>query len=99
MPSGKTNYGSPFVFIVLMAVFVIASAWGLLSQWEESVRLRMERELAQWETREAERLRAANARLRARQISPAELQSLRADHAALPRLRAELDALARAPAP
>jgi predicted aminopeptidase len=40
-----------------------------------------------------EGVRAENARLRAAQISPEELERLRADHAALPRLRAEIEAL------
>jgi uncharacterized protein involved in exopolysaccharide biosynthesis len=38
-------------------------------------------------------LRAENARLRSGQISEEELERLRADHAALPRLRAEIEAL------
>ena len=39
------------------------------------------------------RVRAENERLKERQISTTELEALRADHAALPRLRAELEAL------
>ncbi len=53
----------------------------------------MEIEHLRAENRDFEPLRAENQRWRGRQISAAELELLRADHAALPRLRAELEAL------
>jgi hypothetical protein len=87
---------SRVAFFAWMVVIVTASALALLQQRQAAVALRAERDLAELETREWERLRAEHTRLQAAQISTAELQALRADHAALPRLRAELDALRRA---
>jgi hypothetical protein len=91
----RTRHRSTFGFIVLVAALVVAVGAGVLSQWKEAVVLRTERDLGRFEMRDWARLRAENARLRESQISAAELETLRADHAALPRLRAELDALSR----
>jgi hypothetical protein len=82
-----------FRFVVLVAVLAIAGGALLISLGNESRLLRTELDLARAEQNEEERLGAENRRLRARQISAAELEVLRADHAALPRLRAELEAL------
>jgi len=76
-------------------MLAIAGGAGLVSQWQETMALRVELELARVEAGEWERLRAENQRLRSQQISAAELEVLRADHAALPRLRAEIEALKR----
>jgi hypothetical protein len=82
-------------FVVLLGLVLGSVGAGMLSAWQERVLLRAERDLGKLEMRDWDRLRAENARLRGSQISAAELQRLRADHAALPRLRAELDALSR----
>ena len=86
---------SSFGFVVVVVALVVAGGVGLASQWRQTILLRSELDLARMEASELERLRAENQRLRDRQISAAELAVLRADHAALPRLRAELDALAQ----
>lgn len=83
---------------MLIAIVVITTGVGLLSQWRESLQLRAEREFGRFEVAEWERLRAENLRLRQNWISPADLAALRADHAAVVRLRAELDALSHATA-
>ena len=95
MKATLANRRSPPGFIGLMSLAAIASGAGYFSQWRESVRLRTERDLGHLEVREWERLCAENGRLRQGKISAAELHSLRADHEALARLRAEVDALTR----
>jgi hypothetical protein len=62
-------------------------------QRQETIALRRELALAHASTVDLERLRAENRRLREGQVPAAELATLRADHAALPRLSSELDAL------
>ena len=86
-------------FLAILAVVMIAGGVSLVSQWQEAVLLRAERDLGQFEMRELQRLRAENTRLRASQIPATELEALRADHAALSRLRVELDALSHPPVP
>ena len=65
----------------------------LLSQHAESRALWAQRHTAQDALDAAPEIEADNQRLRASTISDAELERLRADHQALPRLRAELAAL------
>jgi len=84
-------------FALVVAGLVLASGGGLAWQWRHSMALRTARDLLRFETGELARLRAANQRLREAQPSAAELQSLRADHAALPRLRAEMEGLKKTP--
>ena len=73
----------------LLAIIAVT----LARQWQTRVELLGE--LAEWRGRQAELagLRLENQRLTASQVSPAELENLRADHAAIGRLREELDAL------
>lgn len=80
--------------LALVVGCCVAIAW----QARETLRLRAELEVARLEAAESESLRAENQRLRAKQIPAAELEALRADHAAVLRLRAELESL-RKPAP
>ena len=82
---------------MVLAAVVVAAMVLLGEQWWQGVQLRAERNLLRSGSAEQARLRAENLRLRARQLSPAELDALRADHAALERLRAELEALKPAP--
>ena len=81
----------------MMAALILAGGVGLAAQRQKTMMLRSELDLARRETGERERLRAENRRLRDGQIPVAELEMLRADHAALPRLRAELEALRKRP--
>src|SRR5512140_519040 len=86
---------SPLGFFVALAALIMASGTGLALQWRQSMALRGELERVKFAAEELARLRDENQRLREKQTPAAELERLRADHAALPRLRAELDALAQ----
>ena len=77
-----------FGFFAVLTVVVIAGGAGLASRWQETMLLRGEIGLLRLDAGELERLRVENQRLREKQIPAAELEVLRADHAALPRLRA-----------
>ncbi|MBL9186801.1 MAG: hypothetical protein JNK23_04935 [Opitutaceae bacterium] len=79
----------------MLGALVAAGGVGLFSQWRQTLALRAELKLARATMTELEQLREENQRLRARQIPAAELDRLRADHAALPRLRRELEALGK----
>ena len=85
----RSNLG----FIVLAILLAVAEMAGLEWQWQETLLLRADLAQARLEAAEFERLREENNRLRAQQISTAELKRLRADHAALPRLQAEIETL------
>ena len=88
---------SLFGFLTVVTALVIAGSAGVASQWLQTLALHTELESARAEVGELARLRAENQRLRDRQISTAQLEALRADHAALPQLRAQLEALATPP--
>ena len=88
---------SSFVFSLVLITLAIAGGAALTMQWRQSMELRVALENAKADADELARLRDENRRLRAQQIPPAELERLRSDHAALPRLRAELEALQRPP--
>lgn len=92
------NLRFSFGFLAGVIVLVVASSLGLASQWQKTLLLRGELERARLEAAELEQLRVENQRLRGKQIPAAELEALREDHAAVARLRAELEAL-RKPAP
>lgn len=85
------------VFLLVLTVLTIAGATALTTQWRQSMQHRLALEHAKLDAAEVTRLREENRRLRAQQISPAELERLRSDHAALPRLRAELEAVRHSP--
>jgi hypothetical protein len=80
-------------FLVIVIGLAMAGGGVLISQRQQASLLRVEREAVRLELSELERLGAENLRLRALQIPARELEVLRADHAALPRLRAEFEAL------
>jgi hypothetical protein len=88
---------SRFVFAIVLTGISIAGGAALARQRHQSMELRGALERAKSEAAELGRLREENRRLRAQQIPPAELARLRSDHAALPRLRAELEALQHPP--
>lgn len=79
-----------------LSVLLATVAGGAIVLWmqrQETALLQSQVELAKFETRDLHQLRAENARWRKQQISTAELERLRADHAAIVRLKAELEAL------
>jgi Tfp pilus assembly protein PilN len=88
MPSRST-----FGFLFVITVLIVVGGVMLLRQHEQTLLLRAKLELARAEAEELRRLRGEKARLLQRQIPVAELEALRADHAALARLRAELEAI------
>jgi hypothetical protein len=88
----------PRILGFFLTVIVLALAGGavLLKQREQTYRLQGELEAARDAADELKRLRSENARLLQKQIPAAELESLRADHAALARLRAETETMGKA---
>jgi hypothetical protein len=82
-------------FILLLAVVLGASAAGLAWQRGDADSLRAELARLRVVDDEIARLERERDRLRAQQIPAEELARLRADRAALPRLRAEIEALRR----
>lgn len=76
-----------------LGLLAAAVAVALLVQHESNENLRGEIALLRAEQRELAQLETEHERLRAAQISPAELERLRADRVALHRLRAEIDAM------
>ena len=89
------NARSGFIFSLVLTGIVIAGVTALATQWRQSEELRAMLDRAKFDAGELARLRDKNRRLRGQQIPPVELERLRSDHAALPRLRAELEALQR----
>ena len=90
---------SPVRFILILVTLGTISVVALNHERGNHRRLIREVEIAQREAMTADKLRSENERLRALQVPSAELDRLRADHAALVRLRAELEDLRkRAPA-
>jgi hypothetical protein len=83
---------SRWAFGIFSAAILIALGAGIgaAREWSETQALRTEVELARAEATELGGLRTENQRLREKQIPVAELAALRADHAALERLRGEV---------
>lgn len=77
-------------FIMVVVAAIIAVGGGIAYQRSETRVLRLELQEATRAQTEFVQLRKENERLKSRQISAAELDQLRSDHAALPRLRTEL---------
>ena len=86
-------------FLVVLAVLIVVGGTAMASQWRQAMVLRTELELARLNASDLARLQAENKRLRGQQIPAAQLEALRADHAALPRLRAQVEALGKPTAP
>lgn len=76
--------------LVAVAVAMSIAAW---LRHEEAVTLRAEVGLLREDKKELARQRAENRRLKAAQLPAAELAALQADHDAVVRLRAEIEAL------
>ena len=87
----------PLWFLVLLVALAFVGGVGLLSQRAQTMQLRGEVDAVRGIADELPRLQAENLRLRAQQIPAANLALLRADHAAVLRLRAELGALQKIP--
>ncbi len=83
-----------FTLLALGVAGAGGAVW--MVQRQQTLALEGDLSLMRQETRELEHLREENRRLKAEQIPPGELERLRADHAALPRLRAEGEALRKA---
>jgi hypothetical protein len=84
---------SSILFVVTLAVVASVTGALLLRQHQEAILIGAELDRAKMQRDDLARLQAENQRLRGRQIPEAELARLRADHAALLRLRAELENL------
>lgn len=80
-------------FSVLLFVAAIAGGVTLAFQRQEAAVLHDRLQLLHQDQRTLAGLRAENARVKAAQVSDAELASLRADHIAAERLQAELESL------
>ena len=75
---------------LLVALAFVAGA-ALWLQWQQAAQLRDEIILLREENRDMARLRAENQRLVAEKLPAAELERLRVDHAAVARLRTEIE--------
>jgi hypothetical protein len=84
-----------FGFLIVVIALLIGGGAGLTSRWQETMLLRGQLELARLEAGELQRFRAENERLRGLQLPAAKLEALRSDHAAVVRLRTELEGLKR----
>ena len=76
--------------VALLALAVVAGA-GFALQRQSAAALQQEITLLREENHRLARLRAENQRLQADQVPVMEVERLRADHAALLRLRAEIE--------
>lgn len=90
----SSRASSRFTLALTLVLLVGGAACGW-QRWQTTL-LRDDLALQKIAAEELERLSAENARLKDRQVSAAELETLRADHAAVVRLRAEIEALDRA---
>lgn len=80
--------------MALLALAVVAGG-GYALQWQETSALQREIAWLQEESRERAKLRMENERLKAAQTPAAEIARLRADRAAIVRLRGEIEAMKR----
>jgi hypothetical protein len=88
--------GSTFGWCVLTGLVLVGGGWLALDRMRLA-QMREEIAALRDNERDLARLRAENKRLAAESISPAALEALRADRAAVIRLRAELEALKARP--
>ncbi len=92
-PRDRGGWRRRGLFLAALATLSVGSVTAWWIQRGEIADLEAERAAARREAAEWRTLRADHARLAAEAIPPEELTRLRADRVALPRLRAELDAL------
>jgi hypothetical protein len=81
----------------LLVLLTLAVGVGLARQWQTSALLRIEVERLHEEERGLDRLKADNERLKRERTPAAEVERMRADHAAVARLRLELESLRATP--
>jgi Tfp pilus assembly protein PilN len=79
--------------LLMLAFLAVGIGAGLALQRQANGELRDEIGLLREQNREVGRLQAEKARLTAARVSGEELENLRADHAAVLRLRAEIESL------
>jgi hypothetical protein len=85
-------FSTRWISAVFLALAIVAGA-GWLLQREATSALRTEMMLLREDNRKLDRLRAEHERLAAKGVSDVELERLRADHAAVMRLREEIETL------
>ena len=85
----------PIIFFAVLTLFAGGFSVVVVWQRQTAAMLRAEVELQREQVKTRAELAANIARLRAEQISAADLQALRADHLAMVRLRGEIDGLRR----
>lgn len=90
---------SPVGFLSVVLVLTMVGGVLAASQWKKTLLLRSDLAALKARTVELRRLEAENRRLKAQQVPATELERLRADHAVVGRLRAELEALQRRGSP
>lgn len=90
----KTRSSLGFFVVVSLVAGAGGAAWW--SRFQQTLALRNELTVQRLSAEDLARLKVDNQRLKARQVSAAELEALRADHAAVVRLRAEIESLGRA---
>ena len=95
-PRTRMKQKRNLAYSVAMAAVAVGLGAILALQRQHSVALREELKSAQAEVAVLREIEAENLRLKQKQIPPEELERLQADRAALPRLRAELEALQKA---
>jgi hypothetical protein len=88
----QVRHPSLLAWLVIAALAIGGIAVGG-AQRLTTMELQASIEVARQQRADVARLEQENARLRAKQMPAAELEALRADHAAVTRLRRELDAL------
>ena len=76
---------------VAVGLFAVFTAAALALQWQANQELRGEIALLSGESRQLHQLRLEHDRLVAAQPSPAMMESMRSDHAAVERLRGEVE--------
>jgi phage host-nuclease inhibitor protein Gam len=81
--------------IAAIGVVTLGVGVALVQQHQVAEELRVEIAVEREGSRELAKLRTENQRLTAGQIAPDKLEALRTDHAAVVRLRAEIEALQR----
>lgn len=74
-----------------VGVLAVITGAGLAIQWQINDSLRSEIALLRGENQQVSQLRLEHERLVAAQVPPAMLESLRSDHAAVERLRGEVE--------
>lgn len=89
--------GASLGFLLLVLALTVAGGTAAAKQWKERLWLRGELARLQLQAAELKRLQAEHERLKAKQLPPGALKSMRDDLRAVARLNAELEALQTTP--